>query len=235
MSALPRVQPEAAPANAGAQHCTTYQLVVGSEAGADLAAGPCHGGSSADSATVSDAQAPPSGSTPANQESDTTGSQSYRPPSLVEEDRVSEMASVSLPNLSDCECTTQSTPVDGQAKSKPDVDAEALVPNLRGMLLQAPQSVPEASLPAAAPPAPAESANRGCKRRAGLHVPHEEALRLVSPRDNVAEEMEMDRVSTPLSLNSAPTVLGNQSEPALSDPSEQMALKKRRLQIQADL
>ena len=168
-----------------------------------------------------------------------------------------------------------------------------LVPNLRGMLLQAPQSVselqaavhsadaslsgpPEASVPAAAPPAPAESANRGCKRRAGLHVPDEEKLRvaslpaaatpsryqeqeMVSPRDNVAvaeaslpaaatreasvpaaatpsrdhEEEEMDMVSPPASLNSAPTVLGNQSDPALSDPSEQMALKKRRLQ--ADL
>ena len=223
MSALPRVQPEAAPANAGAQHCTTYQLVAGSKAGADLAEGPCHGGSNPDSATVSDAQAPPSGSTPANQESDTTGSKSYRPPSLVEEDSVSEMASASasLPNLSDCECTTQSTPVDGQAKSKPDVDAEALVPNLRGMLMQAPQSVPEASLPAAAPPAPAESANRGCKRRAGLHVPHQEALRLVSPRDNVAEEMEI------LSLNSAPTVIGNQSEPAQQIPQ---ALRKRKFQ-----
>ena len=250
MSALPRVQPEAAPANAGAQH-TTSQLVAGSENGADLAAGPCHGGSSADSATVSDAQAPPSGSTPANQESDTTGSKSYRPPSLVEEDSVSEMASasVSLPNLSDCECTTQSTPVDGQAKSKPDVDAEALVPNLRGMLLQAPQSVseqqavvhsadaslsrpPEASLPAAAPPAPAESANRGCKRRAGLHVPHEEALRFHC-HSIQEEEMEMDRVSPPLSLNSAPTVIGNQSEPAHQIPQ---ALRKRKFQeLQAHL
>ena len=142
MSALPRIQPEAAPANAGAQH-TTSQLVAGSEAGADLAAGPCHGGSSADSATVSDAQAPPSGSTLANRESDTTGSQKYRPPSLVEEDSVSEMTSVSLPTVSDCECTTEATPVHHPAKSKPDVDAEALVPNLRGMLLQAPQSVSE--------------------------------------------------------------------------------------------
>ena len=251
MSALPRVQPEAAPANAGAQHCTTYQLVAGSEAGADLAAGPCHGGSNPDSATVSDAQAPPSGSTLANRESDTTGSQKYRPPSLVEEDSVSEMASVSLPTLSDCECTTH------PAKSKPDVDAEAvLVPPLEGMLLKAPQSVselqaavhsadaslsgpPEASVPAAAPPAPAESANRGCKRRTGLHVPDEEELRLPSlpaaatPPDVDAEDMD----SPPLSLNSAPTVFGNQSEPALSDASEQMAPKKRRLlqQLEADL
>ena len=286
MSALPRVQPEAAPANAGAQHCTTSQLVAGSEAGADLAAGPCHGGSNADSATVSDAQAPPSGSTLANRESDTTGSQKYRPPSLVEEDSEPEMssASASLPTLSDCECTTH------PAKSKPDkdkdVDAEAvLVPNLREMLLVAPQKVselqvavhsadaslsgpPEASVPAAAPPAPAESANRGCKRRTGLHVPDEEVAtssryqeqEMISPRDYVAvaeaslpaaatseasvptaatpsqdHEEDMDMVSPPLSLNSAPTVIGNQSE-----PEEAQASKKRKLllglhELQADL
>ena len=285
MSALPRVQPEDDPPNAGAQHCTTYQLVAGSEAGADLAAGPCHGGSNADSATASDAQAPPSGSTLANRESDTTGSQKYRPPSLVEEDSVSEMASVSLPTLSDCECTTD------PAKSKPDkdkdVDAEAvLVPNLREMLLVAPQKVselqaavhsadaslsgpPEASVPAAAPPAQAESANRGCKRRTGLPVPDEEVAtssryqeqEMISPRDNVAvaeaslpaaatseasvptaatpskdhEEEDMDMVSPPLSLNSAPTIIGQQS-----DPEEAQASKKRKVlldfnKIQADL
>ena len=278
MSALPRVQPEAAPANAGAQHCTTYQLVAGSEAGADLAAGPCHGGSHADSATVSDAQAPPSGS---------TGSQKYRPPSLVEEDSGPEMTSTSasLPTLSDCECTIH------PAKSKPDkdkdVDAEAvLVPNLREMLLVAPQKVselqaavhsadaslsgpPEASVPAAAPPAQAESANRGCKRRTGLPVPDEEVAtssryqeqEMISPRDNVAvaeaslpaaatseasvptaatpskdhEEEDMDMVSPPLSLNSAPTIIGQQS-----DPEEAQASKKRKVlldfkNIQADL
>ena len=279
MSALPRVQPEDDPANAGAQHCTTYQLVAGSEAGADLAAGPCHGGSHADSATVSDAQAPPSGST--------KGSQKYRPPSLVEEDSEPEMTSTSssLPTLSDCECTIH------PAKSKPDkdkdVDAEAvLVPNLREMLLVAPQKVselqaavhsadaslsgpPEASVPAAAPPAQAESANRGCKRRTGLPVPDEEVAtssryqeqEMISPRDNVAvaeaslpaaatseasvptaatpskdhEEEDMDMVSPPLSLNSAPTVIGNQSE-----PEEAQASKKRKLllgvhELQADL
>ena len=269
MSALPRVQPEADPANAGAQHCTTYQLVAGSEAGADLAAGPCHGGSHADSATVSDAR-----------------SQKYRPPSLVEEDSEAEMtsASASLPTLSDCECTTH------PAKSKPDkdkdVDAEAvLVPNLREMLVVAPQKVselqaavrsadaslsgpPEASVPAAAPPAQAESANRGCKRRTGLHVPDEEVAtssryqeqEMISPRDNVAvseaslpaaatseasvptaatpsqdHEEDMDMVSPPLSLNSAPTVIGNQSE-----PEDAQASKKRKLllgphELQADL
>ena len=77
---------------------------------------------------------------------------------------------------------------------------------------------------------------------------------MVSPRDNVAvaaasllaaatreasvptaatpsrdheEEEEMDMVSPPLSLNSAPTVIGNQSEPAHQIPQ---ALRKRKFQ-----